>query len=201
MSTPFPSLLSLSVAALLLTTGCAGTAAEKDAAATNTATAMPTAEAAPPLETTTPAATPAPAPTPDAMAAGTTPATDSPEGMKAASTLLSANDVSGLFGRKVTATSAGTNSVSFMDPAAGGATVATLMYAPASAYDDVKAAGGAQITKVPGLGQGAYFDAGKGMLYVKSGDQTVQVSVPADVKGRDRRSLALNLGRMALARM
>ena len=194
---------SLALLGLLFATGCAGTMSETDASRSTTATAAP-AETAPPVATA--AAAPA-----EQVAAGMAADNAAPEGttsMKAADKLVMSTEVQTITGRRVMAMPSTANAVRYVEKSAAGdtATVAFVAYTTSDVFDGTRTAAASKtsaghLSRVSGMGDAAYFDSNTGTLYVKSKDQVLMVGVPMTLTGKDRRSAALQLGRLATARL
>ena len=193
---------SLALMGLLLATGCASTMSETDTSRSATAAAAPT-ETAPPA--TTAAATPTGQ---DASMATDNAASEGTASTKAANKLVMSTEVQTITGRSVVAMPSANNAVRYVEKAATGdtATVAFVAYTTSEVFDGTRTAAasktsGGHLSRVSGLGDAAYFDASTGTLYVKSKDQILLIGVPMALPGKDRRSAALQLGRLATARL
>ncbi len=205
--TPF-SRASLALTGLLLATGCAGSIAETDASRTTTTTAAAAETTAPTTAAGATDVVPTGSLDPGGQAVASTAAPDEMASTKAANKLVLSTEVQTITGRRVMAMPSANNAVRFVEKAAAGdtATVAFVAYATPTVFDDTRTAAasktnGGHLSRVSGLGEAAYFDATNGTLYVKAKDQVLLVGLPMTLPGKDRRSAALQLGRLATARL
>jgi|GEM_PF-3315726 len=189
-------LLPLSFTALLFASSCA-TTSEQDTGGTTAATA-----------TTTDATTTAT--TPDAAAK----TTDMSALPKAASSILTPAEISGILGRSVamqtgsdSTVAMGTTVANYVASGAGSTSttpVVTIRLAgdgQLADSRDIARNGRHKVAEVPGLGRAAFYDDTESSLYVNDKGQTLIISVPGEVQGKTRQQVATQLGRIASGRM
>ncbi len=170
-----PTALALFVA-LLAIAGCAGTVNEQSSTAATASATMTTEEEAPEAET------------------------------KVARELLTANEVSSITGYTAFAMPTEPKRARFLAQTGPGdtATVAYVAYAAPVVFTDTQAGASSQnlrVVPVAGLGKGAYFESTRNILYVHTPGHTLLVGVPKALPGKDHRTVAVQMARLAVARL
>ena len=162
--------------ALLLASGCAGTVNEQSTAAATASAVMTTEEEAPESET------------------------------KAARELLTANEVSSITGYTAFAMPPEPKRARFIAQTGPGdtATVAYVAYAAPALFNDTQANAISQklhVVPVASLSKGAYFESTRKILYVHTPGHTLLVGVPTAQPSKDPRTVAVQIARLAVARL
>lgn len=177
MQTPSTPWLALAgIAALLLASSCAGTVNEQGSTTATASAAMTTEE--------------------EASDADTKPAAD----------LITANEVSTITGYRSFAMPVEPKRARFIAQTGPGdtATVAYVAYAAPVVFTDTQAGAASQklrVMPVSSLGKGAYYEGTRNILYVRAPGHTLLVGVPTAHVGKDQRTVAVQMARLAVSRL